>query len=200
MTSSEQPQPRRSASLVDQLLALAEHPAGAAILISLALLEATIFPAPTEAMLIALTLARRQRAWRYASIATAASVVGALIGYQIGSSVFTEVAQPLFATYGLGNYVDAVVRVYRDNVTLALLTSGYTPIPWMLYTAVAGASDIPLGPFLAGASLGRALKYFPIVALAYLFGPAVHRLLRKVGLVALLLAVAIGIALYLSFR
>lgn len=167
--------------ILSRLMSLADRPVGVVILVVLALLEATVFPGPTEAMLLALTLARRKRAWWFASIATAASVVGGVIGYQLGATLFAEVARPVLATWGFTGQMDAVQRVYRDNMMLALVTSGYTPIPYMLYTTMAGASGLPIAPFVAGSFLGRALKYVPIAALAYLFGPAVHRVLRRYG-------------------
>ena len=180
------------APILGRLLALADRPAGAAVLVVLALLEATIFPGPTEAMLLALTLGRPRRAWWFAGIATAASVVGGVIGYQLGATLFQEVAHPVLATYGFAGQMGAVQRVYRANLMLALVTSGYTPIPYMLYTTMAGASALPVVPFIAGSLAGRALKYVPIAALAYVFGPAVHRVLRRYGGMA---AVAVVVAL-----
>lgn len=175
--------------ILKQLLALADRPAGAAVLVVLALLEATVFPGPTEAMLLALTLGRPRRAWWFAGIATTASVVGGIIGYQLGATLFAEVAQPVLAAYGFTGQMGAVQQVYRDNMMLALVTSGYTPIPYMLYTTMAGASALPVVPFIAGSLAGRALKYIPIAALAYAFGPAVHRLLRRYGGVAVVVVV-----------
>ena len=184
---------------VDRLLALADRPAGIGILVIFALLEATIFPGPTEVMLLALTLGRPRRAWMFAGIATVASLVGSVIGYQIGSVLFREVARPLLATYGLLEHTGTVARVYEDNMILALVTSGYTPIPFMLYTTMAGASSLPVLPFIAGALAGRALKYFPMAGIAYLFGPAVHRILRRYG-VAVMLLVGAALVLILLMR
>lgn len=179
------------------LLAWADRPAGAAVLVGLALLEATVFPGPTEAMLIALTLARPRRAWAFAAIATGASVAGGLVGYQLGAAFFESVTRPLLASYDLLGQADAVARVYRENAFLALATSGYTPIPYLLYTAMAGASGQPVLPFVLGSLVGRALKYGPIAALAYLVGPAVHRILRRYGWVAGAAAVTVVLVLFL---
>lgn len=181
--------PAPTNTLLGRLLALADRPAGVVVLVVLALLEATVFPGPTEAMLLALTLARPKRAWVFAAIATAASAVGGLLGYQLGATLFGEVARPLLETYGFTGQVDTVARVYRENMMLALVTSGYTPIPYMLYTMIAGASSLPVLPFVAGSLVGRALKYLPIAVLAYFFGPAVHRILRRFGGVAVLVIV-----------
>lgn len=175
--------------MLTPLLALADRPAGAIVLVVLALLEATIFPGPTEAMLLALTLGRPRRAWWFAGIATAASVVGGVIGYQLGATLFQEVARPVLATYGFTDRMDAVRGVYRDNMMLALVTSGYTPIPYVLYTTMAGAAALPIVQFIGGSLAGRALKYVPIAALAYLFGPAVHRVLRRYGSLAAVVVV-----------
>lgn len=84
--------------ILARLLALADRPAGAVVLVVLPLLEATIFPGTTEAMLLALTLGRSRRAWWFAGIASAASVVGGVIGYQFGATFFQEVARPVLAT------------------------------------------------------------------------------------------------------
>lgn len=186
--------------VLGRLLTWADRPAGAAVLVVLALLEATVFPGPTEAMLVALTLARPRRAWAFAALATGASVAGGLIGYQLGAVFFESVTRPLLASYGLLDQATAVARVYRENALLALATSGYTPIPYLLYTTMAGASGQPVLPFVLGSLLGRALKYVPIAALAYVFGPAVHRVLRRYGWVAGAVAAAVVLGLLLLGR
>ena len=186
--------------VLGRLLTWADRPAGAAVLVVLALLEATVFPGPTEAMLVALTLARPRRAWAFAALATGASVAGGLIGYQLGAVFFESVTRPLLASYGLLDQATAVARVYRENALLALATSGYTPIPYLLYTTMAGASGQPVLPFVLGSLLGRALKYVPIAALAYVFGPAVHRLLRRYGWIAGAVAAAVVLGLLLLGR
>ena len=187
--------PSQNPGLVERLIALADRPLGAAILVVLALLEATIFPGPTEAMLIALTLGRRERVLWFTGLATAASVIGGVAGYYLGATVFSDFVRPLLESYGLTRYIDAVGRAYADNMLLALGTSGYTPIPYMLYTALAGDARLPLPTFVLGAFLGRALKYLPIAALAYLLGPRVHWVLRRYGAIVAVVIVAL-IALY----
>jgi membrane protein YqaA with SNARE-associated domain len=183
----------------DLLERLADHPGGIAALVALALLEATVFPGPTEAMLIALTLGRRERVTLYAVVAVAASLVGGIIGYHLGARMFDDVARPLLESYGLLVHTESVARVYRDNYVLALLTSGYTPVPYMLYTMLGGASELPLGPFAIASAAGRALKYVPIALLAYLLGPAVHRVLRRLGWWVLAL-LGVGVVVVLMVR
>lgn len=161
------------------VLGWADRPAGIAVLVLLALLEATVFPAPTEAMLIALALGRPRRAWWLGALAAAASVAGGLVGYWIGAAFFDDVGRPLLASYGLLPHLDTLAAVYRENTLVVLSTSGYTPIPYMLYPIVGGAFATPLLPFVAGSLVGRTLKYLPLVALAYFLGPRVRQVLDR---------------------
>lgn len=56
---------------------------------------------------------------------------------------------------------------------------------------IAGAAEFPGGPFIAGSLAARALKYVPMAALAYVFGPAVHRALRRYGRFAIVVVAAL---------
>lgn len=80
---------------------LADHPAGTAVLFGLAVLEACVFPAPTEAAFVALGLARPRRSWYLAAVATIGSLVGATVGYAVGAAYFEQVGRPLLERVGL---------------------------------------------------------------------------------------------------
>lgn len=69
--------------------------------------------------------------------------------------------------------------LYRGNPLLALLTSGYTPIPYVLYTISAGASSVPFASFLLGSLAGRGLKYVILSGVTFYAGPAVQAALRR---------------------
>lgn len=155
------------------------HPLGPAALFAAAVLEACLFPAPTEAVFLALALARPRRAWRLAALATAGGVVGAGVGYWIGASFFERVGQPVLEWYGLFPRFEAVGALFRENLLLALATSGYTPVPWVLYTIAAGAFGVPLLPFLLGAAVGRGVKYGILAGLAWYLGPRVRAFLER---------------------
>lgn len=160
-------------------LGWADRPSGPGILVLLALLEATLFPAPTEAMLVALALGHARRAWWLGALAVGASAAGGLGGYWIGAASFDSIGQPLLASFGLLEHLDTVAALYGDHTFVALATSGYTPIPYLLYTIAAGAFDSPLAPFVAGSIVGRSLKYLPILVLLYIFGPRIRQVLDR---------------------
>ena len=66
------------------MLHWAETPYGPIALFLLAFAEASFFPIPPDALLIALVLGARAKAFRFAFNCTAGSVSGALLGYAIG--------------------------------------------------------------------------------------------------------------------
>jgi len=168
-----------------------EHPAGAAVLFLLAVLEACVFPAPTEVLFVALGLGRPRRSWWLAAIATLGSVTGALIGYTFGAGFYRQLGAPLLERVGLAAQFDTVATLYRGNAFLVLGTSGYTPIPFVLYTIVAGAISLPLTTFLAGSLIGRGLKFVLLSVLTYYVGPRLRAASRRtLGWVASLILAA----------
>ena len=103
--------------LYDWVLSWAESPYGAYALFILAFAESSFFHIPPDPLLIALVLGLTKKAFKYATICTIASVLGALLGYTIGhylwwtpSDQFTGVANfffnnvPGFTTEGFFRY------------------------------------------------------------------------------------------------
>ncbi|HEX6042599.1 YqaA family protein [Longimicrobium sp.] len=124
--------------------------------------------------MLALCLGKpRQSRW-LAAVAVAASLAGALAAYAAGRFFFDEVGRVLLDRAGLLARFEALGGAYRGGAFWLLATSGYTPVPYLLYTISAGAYRIPLPTFIAGALVGRALKYFLLGTLTFYFGTPVR--------------------------
>jgi len=78
--------------LYDWVLHWAETPYGGPALFLLAFAEASFFPVPPDPLLIALVLGAPKKAWRYAGICLAGSVLGGVLGYLLGYSLFGPVS------------------------------------------------------------------------------------------------------------
>src|ERR1700760_3574320 len=76
------------------------------ILGAVAFAESSFFPVPPDVMLIPMSLARPQRAWLYAALCPAASVLGGVVGYAIGALLYDSVGHWLIQFYGYGNKVE----------------------------------------------------------------------------------------------
>lgn len=186
--------------LMERLQRWGNHPAGPVLLVALAVLEATVFPAPTEAMLIALVLALPRRAAAWTALATAGSVAGGVLGYLAGATLL-EAWGPVLEWSGSSDWLRVAADLYRDNYALALTTSGFTPIPYLVYTAAAGAAEVPLPAFVAFSLVGRGAKYAAVAALAWVLGPAVRGTLERLGpRVAVAVTLAIVAAYLFAWR
>ncbi|MEJ2196561.1 MAG: hypothetical protein P8X73_17130 [Ignavibacteriaceae bacterium] len=82
--------------LYDWVLHWAETPYGPAALFVLAFAEASFFPIPPDALLIALVLGVTQKAFKFATICLVGSVTGALLGYAIGHFLWFLTTYPAF--------------------------------------------------------------------------------------------------------
>lgn len=151
-------------------------------------------------MLLALAIARPQRAWWLGAVTAVASAVGGVIGYHLGLALYDEVARPVLTSRGLLGQMETLGRLYRGNAFLALASSGYTPIPYLLYTMAAGALDVPLSTFVGGSLVGRALKYAPLAALAHFLGPRAREVVERHAAWVAAVVVAILLALLLLSR
>ena len=79
----------------------------------MAFVESSFFPIPPDLLLIPMVLADRTKAWRYAVIATVASVIGGMFGYAIGAFLFEQIAMPILQFYGYEEQFRALRRLVQ---------------------------------------------------------------------------------------
>ena len=72
--------------LYDWLIALSQSASAPYALAAVAFAESSFFPIPPDVILAPMSLAKPRLAWRYALIATLASVLGGALGYAIGAT------------------------------------------------------------------------------------------------------------------
>ena len=180
--------------LYDRVLALASSRYAVIWLAVVSFAEASFFPIPPDVLLIPMALARPRRAWHYAAICTAASVVGGALGYLIGYALFDVIARPLIAAY---HYQDAFQR-FRDTYAQyglwVILLKGITPIPYKIVTISAGAAGYDFGLFMLASLVTRGARFFLVATLLHFFGDRVRDFIER-----RLTLVTTGIALGIVF-
>ena len=184
--------------LYDWVLHWADTPYGAPALFVLALAESSFFPLPPDPLLIALCLGAATRSLRFAAIATAASVVGGMLGYGIGAGAW-HLAEPWFFEYVPGVSQDAFDRVqalYDRWDFWAVFLAGLTPIPYKVFTLSAGVFSINFLVFVVASVLSRGLRFFILAALIFRFGKPIAAFIDRYFN---LLAAAFGILLVTGF-
>jgi membrane protein YqaA with SNARE-associated domain len=169
----------------DQTMDMAAHERAPHVLMIVAYLGGFVAFLSPQAMLIAMVLAARDKAWQLASLATIGSVLGGLTGYAIGLFLFESVGRWLLQINGQADNFASFAAYYNEYGAWIVFIAGVTPIPYKLATIASGATGLDLTVFLVSSVIARGLVFFSIAALIYWFGPAARRFIEaRLGLVA----------------
>lgn len=167
--------------LYDWVLSLAHHRHGTRCLFALAFAESSFFPVPPDVLQIALTIERRDKAWRFAGVSTIGSVLGGIAGYLIGWLGW-EAIGPFMFEYVPGfthEHFDYVQGKYEAYAFLTILTAAFTPIPYKVFTITAGVFGVPLWALVVGSLLGRAGRFYMVAGIMWKFGAPAKRFVDK---------------------
>ncbi|MET3356278.1 YqaA family protein [Xanthobacter autotrophicus] len=172
--------------LYDWIIAYSAKPSAPWALALVAFAESSVFPVPPDVLQVPMTLARPDRAWRYALIATVSSVLGGLVGYAIGALLYDSVGKFLIDLYGYGSKVDQFRAAYAHYGHWVILLKGLTPIPFKLVTITSGFADYNLFWFVVLSIITRGARFFILAAILHYFGPSAREFIEKrLGLVTL---------------
>ena len=186
--------------LYEWTLSLAARPAAPYALGAVSFAESSFFPVPPDVMLVPMALARPDRAWFYALVATLTSVAGGLFGYAIGALLYDSVGQWLFNLYGLNKGAEAFRAAYAEYGHWIILIKGLTPIPYKLVTITSGFAGYDLFWFTVLSLVTRGARFFMLAALLGRFGPSIKSVLdRHSGpvMAGLLVTIVLG---FVSFK
>jgi len=187
--------------IYDWCIEAAHKPHALWIMASVAFAESSFFPVPPDVMLIPMSLARPQRAWLYAGICTAASVLGGLLGYAIGALLYDSVGHWLIEFYGLGGKVEAFRASYAEWGAVIILLKGLTPIPYKLVTITSGFAGYNIWLFVLFSIITRGGRFFIAALVLNRYGDWIRtRIEQHLGLVVLILAVALVLGFFVAFR
>jgi len=165
--------------LYDWTMRLAQHRQAPWWLALVSFVESSVFPIPPDVMLLPMILAAPARAWLFAGIATAASVVGGLAGYAIGLGLYEAVALPLLEIYGYADKFAEFQTLYNEYGAWVVFTAGVTPFPYKVITIASGATALDLPTFLVASVLARGLRFFLEAALLWKFGPPIRDFVER---------------------
>ena len=175
--------------LYDWVMRLAATRQAPAALAVISFAESSFFPIPPDVMLAPMVLAKPNRAFVYAGICTAASVVGGLLGYAIGVYL-APVGHAILSLFGHPEG-EAEFRHWFDQWGLwVILIKGATPIPYKLVTITAGFARFDLFTFVWASILTRGVRFFLVATILKYFGPALlEEFERRINLYGILLLV-----------
>jgi membrane protein YqaA with SNARE-associated domain len=188
--------------LYDWTLSLAARKSAEWWLFFIAFVESSVFVIPAEVLVVPMGLARPERAYRYAIIATVGSVLGAIFGWFLGHYAYEYVARPMLEFYGsLETFEKLRNSASRDAVLLMLVTSGLAHLPPMkVVSIVSGALTVNLWLFVGASIVARGLRFAVMAWLLRRYGEPIREFIEKrLGLLAAAAAVAL-ILLFVAFK
>lgn len=184
--------------LYDWTLSLAARPLAEVWLAVIAFIESSVFLVPADVLYLPMCLARPERAYRFATIATLASTAGGIAGYFLGYFAYQSLAVPILEFYGKLDAFEQL-RQCTDKQTIALLlvTSGLAHLPPIkIVTILAGVVQASFLFFVVSCILARGARFFALGWALRNYGEPIRIFIEKrLGLLAGL-AAAILIALY----
>ena len=188
--------------LYDWTLSLAARKSAEYWLAFVAFIESSVFLVPADVLFLPMAIARPDRAYRYALIATVASVLGGIAGWFLGHYAYEAVAKPVLEFYGkLDDFESLRISSGTGFILLMLVTSGLAHLPPIkVVTILSGVIGVNLWVFILSAIVARGARFLFLAWLLRKYGePIRHFVEERLGLIAAG-AAAILILLYIVVR
>ena len=182
--------------LYDWVLAWGETQYAPYALFALAFAEASFFPIPPDVLLIALAVSKPSKAFRFAMICTAASILGGTLGYSLGHFGYESVGKPIIDFYHGEEVMLAIKAKYDTYGFWGVLVAAITPIPYKVFTISSGFFNFSFVQFMSASILGRSLRFFALAFVLWKYGAPIKVFIDRYFN---LLAIAFVILLILGF-
>lgn len=180
--------------MYDKVLAWSRHRHAPRFLVALSFAESSFFPIPPDVMLAPMSLARPEKAWRFALFTTVASVAGGMLGYLIGVFAF-ELVEPLIRESGYGDAYQRVGQWFETWGFWTIFLAGFSPIPYKIFTISAGVIGMAFLPFVLASIIARGARFYLVAGMMKWGGPKMEQTLRvyidRIGWVLVLLVIAV---------
>jgi membrane protein YqaA with SNARE-associated domain len=164
--------------LYDHVIEWSRHRFAERYLAALSFAESSFFPIPVDVMLAPMCLARLDKAWRFAIIATVFSVLGGLAGYAIGWGAF-EWIQPWLSESKYWSAYETSRDWLAKYGFWVIFVAGFSPIPYKVFTIAAGVAALNLPAFFIGSLIGRGARFFMVAGLLVWGGEKFESRLRQ---------------------
>jgi membrane protein YqaA with SNARE-associated domain len=141
-----------------------------------ALLQSSVVPGPSDALLVPLGLADPKKSFDLAFWATLGSVLGALAAYAIGALAFDQLGAPLLSFLGVGDRaLERIGALFEEKGWLVVVLGSLPLLSTKATCIAAGAFGVPLGEFTLAVSAVRAARFFLTALLLRLAGTQIAR-------------------------
>lgn len=161
----------------------------------IAFVESSVFLVPADVLFVPMVIARPERAYRYALVATVASVLGGIAGWYLGHYAFDGLAKPILEFDGKLDAFEALRNSASSHnaILLLLITSGIAHLPPIkVVTILSGAANVDLWLFIVSAIVARGARFLVLAWLIRRYDDSIRAFIEKrLGQVAAGIVIAI---------
>ena len=185
--------------LTDWMLGLADNDWAIGLLILLSFSESVVFPIPPDPLLIAIGIASPESAIWIAAFVTLASVCGAYVGHWLGR----KVGRPLLGRLISESKIERAEALFSRYGAWAIIVAAFTPVPYKVFTILAGILDLRMRNFLIASLIGRGARFLTIGVLIFIFGESIREFIDsnfEIVTIACGGALAVAVAGYIGYR
>ena len=162
----------------NKILHWAQNKNSIVILSIVSFIEAIFFPFPPDIFLIPMCLASPKKAFYFAGLTTIFSVLGGVLGYCLGVWAF-DFFNVFMINFGYEQYITQVIEWFNDWGIWIILVAGFSPIPYKVFTIMAGGSFMPFLGFVLASLVGRGARFFLLALFVTLGGETLQKNIKK---------------------
>lgn len=171
-----------------------------ALLSLVAITESFIFPIPPDPLLIAVGLAHPGLAIWLAVLVTVGSVAGAFIGHWLGR----KLGRPALRKFVSESKIERAESLFNKYGAWAILVAAFTPIPFKVFTILAGVMNLEMRPFIIASIIGRGARFLTIGVLIFVFGDSIQSFIddnfELITIISSVVLIAVVVAYFIITR
>jgi len=145
------------------------------ILFVTAFLESTISPIPPDPLLIPMAVLQPNLAIWLGGLCTVASVLGAVLGHWLGA----QFGRPILGRFVSEGRIRSAESLFDKYGVWAVLVAAVTPIPYKVFTILAGVLKLDMKRFLIASIIGRGMRFLSLAVVIFLFGEDVQAFVEE---------------------
>jgi membrane protein YqaA with SNARE-associated domain len=138
-------------------------------------IDAVIFPIPAFFTQVSLSVLHPHTALWLATAGFVACLAGTPFGYLIGRFVGTKLLDKILKP----QWIESATAMFQKHGETAILIGAFTPIPFKVFTILSGSLAYPLWRLLGFAFVGRAVKFYVVGVLFYIYGRAAEGMVKE---------------------
>jgi membrane protein YqaA with SNARE-associated domain len=143
-------------------------------------LQGSVVPGPSDALLIPLGLADPRRALVLAAWATAGATAGGIIAYSLGANFLGALSSSVFDWFGEGSAAWELRRAqFESHGWMLVALSTISPFSTKMVCLGAGAFGVPFGEFSLALLGGRAARFLAVGLVLKFAGGRLRTILER---------------------